>query len=241
MSRIFITGSADGLGSLAAQKCLAEGHEVVLHARNAKRAEAARNQAPGAETLLVADLSRVDEIKQLAAQVNALGHFDAVIHNAGIYSAPPHQLFTVNSLAPYILTCLIHRPERLIYTSSGSHLRGTAALDDLASSTTYSDSKFQLMLLMKAVSRAWPQVFVNAVDPGWVPTKMGGAGAPDDLTEGYATQVWLATSDDPEAKMTGRYLYHRRPAPDASGTSDRHQQDAFMAECEQLTNIRLPS
>src|SRR6478672_4204042 len=124
MARIFITGSADGLGQLAAKELVKLGHEVVLHARNAARGKQALENVPGAETVLTADLSSVEETKQLADKVNALGKFDAVIHNAGVYIASAHDIFTVNTLAPYILTCLIKKPKRLIYLSSDLHEGG---------------------------------------------------------------------------------------------------------------------
>src|SRR5919112_4553935 len=128
MARIFITGSADGLGQLAAKALIAWGHQVVLHARNEKRGQEALNKVPGAEIVVTADLGNIDETKQLASKVNALGKFDAVIHNAGVYNAPPKEIFNVNTLAPYILTCLIQRPKRLIYLSSDMHLQGRSKL-----------------------------------------------------------------------------------------------------------------
>src|SRR5215211_5993441 len=186
MARIFITGSADGLGQLAAKALIAQGHEVVLHARNERRGQEALDKVPGAESVLTADLGSIDETKQLASKVNALEKFDAVIHNAGVYNASAEEIFAVNSLAPYILTCLIQRPKRLIYLSSGMHLQGHANLDHLSGGThnryshiTYSDTKLHAVILAMAVARKWRDVYANAVDPGWVPTKMGGAGAPD--------------------------------------------------------------
>jgi len=216
MGRIFITGSADGLGQLTANALVAQRHQVVLHARNEKRGKEALDKVPGAETVLTADLGNMLETKQLAAKVNALGNFDAVIHNAGVYRAPAQEIFTVNTLAPYMLTCLIERPRRLIYLSSGMHLDGSAKLESLDTNVrrvTYSDSKLHVLLLCMAVARKWPGVYTNAVDPGWVPTKMGGPGAPDDLTKGFATQVWLAVSNDEKARVSGRYFHHKRNRP----------------------------
>src|SRR3954463_12520152 len=115
MARIFITGSADGLGQLAARDLVEKGHEVVLHARNQERGQEALDKVPGAEGVVTADLSNLDETKQLAERVNGLGTFDAVIHNAGVYQTTGKQIFSVNTLAPYVLTCLINRPARLIY------------------------------------------------------------------------------------------------------------------------------
>ncbi|HEX5885841.1 MAG TPA: SDR family NAD(P)-dependent oxidoreductase [Pyrinomonadaceae bacterium] len=144
MARIFITGSADGLGQLAAKALIAQGHQVVLHARNEKRGQEALDHVPGGESVVTADLGSIDETKQLASKVNALGKFDAVIHNAGVYEASSREIFTVNTLAPYILTCLIQRPKRLIYLSSGMHLQGRSKLESFQTDInriTYSDSK----------------------------------------------------------------------------------------------------
>ena len=243
MARIFITGSADGLGQMAASALIAQGHEVVLHARNEKRSREALDKVPGAETVLTADLRNIEETKQLAAKVNALGNFDAVIHNAGVYRALEEQIVTVNTLAPYILTCLIERPQRLIYLSSGMHLDGNAKLESLhtkVSRITYSDSKLHVLMLCFAVARKWPEVYANAVDPGWVPTKMGGASAPDDLQKGYETQVWLAASADRRAKVSGRYFHHEKQARYNPEADDVKLQEKFLSSCEKITGVRLP-
>lgn len=118
MARILITGSADGLGQLSAKALAAQGHQVVLHARNAERGRYAQQHVPRAEHVIAGDLSDIEETKRVADEANALGRFDAVIHNAGVYQTSPRDIFTVNTLVPYLLTCLIHRPARLIYLSS---------------------------------------------------------------------------------------------------------------------------
>ncbi|HET9279945.1 MAG TPA: SDR family NAD(P)-dependent oxidoreductase, partial [Flavitalea sp.] len=213
MAKIFITGSADGLGQLAAKELINLGHQVLLHARNTERGKQAMTKTPDAEGVLIADLSIIEETKALASKVNALGTFDTVIHNAGVYRSAAKEIFTVNTLAPYILTCLIQKPKRLIYLSSGMHLQGRAKLDSFntdISRITYSDSKLHVVMLCMAVARKWPAIYSNAVDPGWVPTKMGGRGAPDDLQKGYKTQVWLAVSNDENAKVGGRYFFHQK-------------------------------
>src|SRR6476620_372047 len=147
MARIFITGSADGLGQLAAKELISEGHEVVLHARNERRAQDAVKGAPGAEGALAADLSDIKETKRLATHVNELRRFDAVIHNAAVYHTPDEDLLPVNVLPPYILTCLIGPPERLIYMSSGMHTGGNVNFDSFRSggNITYSDSKLYVL------------------------------------------------------------------------------------------------
>ena len=244
MARIFITGSADGLGELAAKSLITQGHQVVLHARNNKRGQQALDKVPGAETVIAADLSSVDETHQLASKVNALGKFDAVIHNAGVYEAPSEEILAVNTLAPYILTCLIERPKRLIYLSSGMHLDGRSKLESFKthpSRLTYSDSKLHVLMLCLAVARKWPEVYANAVDPGWVPTKMGGKSAPDDLQKGYETQAWLDVSDERRAKVSGRYFHHQQESPYNTEAEDVELQERFLKLCKEITGISFPS
>jgi NAD(P)-dependent dehydrogenase (short-subunit alcohol dehydrogenase family) len=240
MARIFITGSADGLGQLAARSLIGLGHQVVLHARNSQRGKEAMNKTPGAETVLIGDLSNMQETKDLALQANESGLFDAVIHNAGVYRATAKEIFYVNTLAPYILTCLIKKPARLIYLSSGMHLQGHLKLDSLRTDhdrITYSDSKLQVLTICMAVARKWPAVFANTLDPGWVPTKMGGRGAPDDLQKGYETQVWLAVSDDPAARVTGKYFFHKRQAKFNPLAKHIENQDKLIKECAEITGV----
>jgi NAD(P)-dependent dehydrogenase (short-subunit alcohol dehydrogenase family) len=185
---------------------------------------------------LIADLADIEETKALAEKANATGTFDAVIHNAGVYQVGATQLLNVNTLAPYILTALMNRPKRLIYLSSGMHLSGHAQWTDKPS---YSDTKLHMLMLAKAISRQWLEVYANAIDPGWVPTKMGGAGAPDNLEKGYQTQIWLATSNDPAALVSGQYFHHQKQAR-YNPAADQHQsQDELLRHCEQLTGVKL--
>jgi NAD(P)-dependent dehydrogenase (short-subunit alcohol dehydrogenase family) len=228
---------------MAARWLVDQKHQVVLHARDERRAREAIASVPGAEDVLVGDLSHRDEVKQLAERANAAGPFDAVIHNAGVYRASGEQLLAVNTLAPYILTCLVKKPRRLIYIASGMHLQGDPDLAKMtirSAKVSYSDSKLLVVLLSKAVARRWPDVYVNAVDPGWVATKMGGSDAPDDLAQGFETQGWLAVSDDAAAKVTGRYLHHKKTMGHHPAADDLKLQDDFLATCEQVTGVVFP-
>ena len=243
MARIFITGSADGLGQLAAKSLAAQGHQVTLHARNSERGRYAKQKVPGAEHVISGDLADIDETKNVAYGANALGPFDAVIHNAGVYRASPKEIFMVNTIAPYLLTCLIDRPKRLIYLSSNLHLHGRANLENFKtdiSRISYSDSKLHVVMLCMAVARKWSDVYSNAVDPGWVPTRMGGRGAPDDLQKGYETQTWLAVSNDSTAKVSGRYFNHRTERRYNSQASDVMLQERFLSLCGDITGIPFP-
>lgn len=243
MARIFITGSADGLGLLAAEELINQGHSVVLHARNPQRGVAVKGKVSAAEAILTADLSGIEETKKLAEEVNNLGTFDAVIHNAGVYQVPAPQIFAVNTLAPYILTCLIQKPKRLIYLSSGMHFQGRPNFENFGSGTSrisYSDSKLHILMLTKAVARKWPTIFANAVDPGWVPTKMGGRGAPDDLQKGYETQVWLAASNDDKARVSGQYFHHKKERSYNTTANDVMLQEKLLHLCSAITGIAFP-
>src|SRR5580700_9498840 len=140
MARVFITGSADGLGLMAARLLIEQGHEVTLHARNDARASDARAALPAASGVVICDLSSIDETRSVAEQANSIGRFDAVIHNAGVGNREPRRIetpdglshvFAINVLAPYLLTALITPPNRLVYLSSGMHRAGLPALDDL--------------------------------------------------------------------------------------------------------------
>src|SRR5437879_12618509 len=85
MVRSFVTGWADGLGQLAAQRLAALGHDVVLHGRNRDRAQHAMRAVPSARTALEGDLASIEQTRALARQANEAGPFQAVIHNAGLY------------------------------------------------------------------------------------------------------------------------------------------------------------
>jgi NAD(P)-dependent dehydrogenase (short-subunit alcohol dehydrogenase family) len=243
MARVLVTGSADGLGLAVGQRLLDQGHEVVLHARSAARADAIRRAAPGAADVLVGDLSSRSETTALAEAANASGRFDAVIHNAGVGgSAGAATLFAVNVVAPYLLTALMTRPDRLVYLSSGMHRSGRPDLADPEHrSWSYGDTKLVDAALAAAVARRWPDVRSNAVDPGWIRTRMGGAGAPGDLDQGSATQIWLATSDDAAALVSGRYFKDLREERPAAPVQDEAYQDELLAVLARTTGVDLPA
>ncbi|QXG74462.1 SDR family NAD(P)-dependent oxidoreductase [Modestobacter sp. L9-4] len=256
MSRVLITGSTDGLGLLAGQLLAADGHAVTLHARTDARADDARAALPAAEGVLVGDLSTLAGVRAVAGQAEDAGRFDAVVHNAAVGYQERRRVetedglalvFSVNVLAPYLLTALMTPPDRLVYLSSGMHRSGDPALDDLQwtrrrwnGSQAYADSKLWDAVLSAAVARRWPDVLVNSVDPGWVATRMGGPGASDDLAQGPVTQAWLAVSDDDAARTSGGHWYHRARRATHPAVSDVAVQDGLLAACAELTGAPLP-
>jgi NAD(P)-dependent dehydrogenase (short-subunit alcohol dehydrogenase family) len=256
MATIFITGSSAGIGRETAETLVHMGHRVVLHARDNARARDTEEAVPGAAAVVVGDLASLDQTRALGEAARDEGPFDVVVHNAGVGGGNSpravtvdglERVFQVNALAPYVLTAIMERPARLIYLSSGLHERGTAVLDDLQfarrrwdGGQAYSDSKLHDVMLALAVSRHWPGTLTNAVDPGWIRTRMGGSHAPDPLPLGAETQVWLATSDEPAALVTGRYWKRRKQLPVNPVARDEALQEQFLQACASLSGVKLP-
>lgn len=255
MARIFISGSSSGLGLMAGELLVSQGHSVVLHARDADRADAARRTLPRAEAIVLGDVETIAGATAVAVSVNELGHFDAVIHNAAVGYREAHRLtadglphvFATNTLSAYILTALIARPKRLVYLSSGMHHQADANLDDILwqrrrwdGATAYAESKLHDAMLAFAVAGRWTDVMSNSLEPGWVPTKMGGPGAPDDMAQAHLTQAWLAAGRDAKAEVTGEYFYHlkrRKPNPQAR---DPALQARLIEICTRISGVELP-
>jgi NAD(P)-dependent dehydrogenase (short-subunit alcohol dehydrogenase family) len=254
MARIFITGSTEGIGRAAARSLLAQGHEVVLHARSKERASAVNDLSRQAAGIVIGDLRSAAETRHVAEQVNAIGRMDAVIHNAGLYSEPRRSstpeghasIFAVNTLAPFILTALIAQPDRLVYLSSGLHRNGEGSLRDLDwterawnQARAYAESKLHVVALAFYLARRWSKVLSNAVDPGWVRTRMGGAGAPVDIETGQRTQSWLASSPEPAAMVSGRYWHNLKQEQPAAEAMSVAFQDKLVARLQEFTGAAL--
>jgi NAD(P)-dependent dehydrogenase (short-subunit alcohol dehydrogenase family) len=254
MVTVLVTGSTDGIGGQTAQDLIRGGHRVVVHARSDQRAEQARAAVPGVAGVVVGDLSSLAETRAVAEAAAGLAKYDVIIHNAGVGGAERRRLtgdgfehiFQVNVLAPYLLTCLIPAPARLVYLSSGLEARGRAHLDDLQferrpwnGMQAYSDSKLWDVVLAFAAARHRPGTLSNAVDPGWIKTRMGGSGATEELPEGADTPVWLATSDDPAATVTGRYFKRRRERRANPAAYDIEVQEGFLQAAAELSGVQL--
>ncbi len=254
MARVLITGSADGLGLELGRQLQARGDEVVLHGRSAARVAQAATAVPGAHGTVAGDLASVAETRQIAEQAHELGPFDAVVHNAGVGFRERREVtedgvehvFAVNVLAPYILTGLLAARSH-IYLSSGLHERGNPDLGDLAwerrgwnPMQAYCDSKLLDVALAFAVARRWPEAISNAVEPGWIATKMGGSGAPGTLEEGVQTQLWLLTSEAPEAQQSGELFSRCAPTAANPRAHDTALQERLLDVAERVSGVSLP-
>ena len=257
MARIFITGSSDGLGAFAANKLIKSGHTVVLHARNAQRADDARKAVLGAETVLIGDLSSLSQTKKLADDVNASGKFDAVIYNAGLFRGGFRKtedglpsLMAVNTFSTYILASLIKPvPKRVVFLSSGLHSGGDGSLRDLtwkdrgergwSDGQAYGDSKLHNIMFARAFGRRWGQgVCANSMDPGWVATKMGGGSASGSWEKSAETYAYLAT----EVESSGGYWQPgKREGRPSRAADDIGKQDELLGICEKVTGLKMES
>lgn len=256
MTRIFITGSSDGIGQAAAKVLADRGHAVVLHARNADRAASAHQAVPKAEAVLVGDLSSIAQTKNLANEANALGNgrpFDAIIHNAGIgYGGTSSReitadnisaVFAVNTLAPYILTCLMERPvSRLLFMSSDSHYGGDERLKNITQSHSYSDSKLHNNMLANAFSRRWgDHLQVVSMHPGWVRTKMGGSMAPGGQDKpAKALADWAAGEGKLAGLRTGAFFTPSGETSAHPGASNESKQEELLRICQEVSGVSVP-
>ena len=256
MARIFITGSSDGIGQAGAALLAGQGHHVFLHARNEARAKQAKEAVPKAEGVVIGDLSSIEGARNLAAAANKVGPFDSVIHNAGLGPSNKdnktadglQSTFAVNSLGPYILTCLMDKPKRLLYLSSGMHSSGDDSLKDVGwqtrrfdSHSAYCDSKLHDVMLANAVARRWPDVQSCSMDPGWIKTKMGGGGAPGHVSSpAKAIADFAIGKSDIVGEKTGVYFNPGGAKTPHKGATSTAKQDEFMKICEELSGVSLP-
>ncbi len=253
MAKIFITGSSDGIGLRTAQELVKLGHSVVLHARNQERAKEVFTSFPKDVPVVFGDLASLDETSGLAAAADKFGPYDVIIHNAGIGGGSEgrvltndglERIFQVNVLAPYLLTSLMEKAKKMIYLSSGLEAAGRPRFDDILHGhgvfdgmQAYSDSKLYDVMLAFAVARLWDNVFSNAVDPGWIKTKLGGSNATDNLDRGAETQIWLTEGVDPDSLVNGKYFKWKQELTANPAAYDVQMQEQLLAICEEMTGV----
>jgi NAD(P)-dependent dehydrogenase (short-subunit alcohol dehydrogenase family) len=197
---VVITGATSGIGQVAAEQLAAMGARLVLVARDKARGEAAlarlRNLKPGvAHSIHYADLSRLAEMKRVAADIAAAEpRIDVLINNAGALFATRHVTedgleltFALNHMSYFVLTqglrerLLASAPARVVNTSSDAHKGKQIDFADLQSANNYKGfkvygrSKLCNILYTSELARrlAGAGVTANCLHPGFVATRFG--------------------------------------------------------------------
>ena len=225
---VLVTGSNKGIGYEVVKQLAKLGHQVILTARDESKGLEAQRKLK-AENLKVhflsMEITNDESVQQAANKVKSdFGKLDVLINNAGISLHEDHSLLTndpsiteqiinTNALAQLAVTrafqSLIPNGGRIIMISSG----GGSMSDPVGGwSPAYCVSKSFLGAITRhlAYELSSRKISVNALDPGWVKTDMGGRSAPGSVEEGADTPVWLATT---ERITTGKFFRNRREIP----------------------------
>jgi NAD(P)-dependent dehydrogenase (short-subunit alcohol dehydrogenase family) len=257
--RILITGSSDGLGLLTAKHLLSQNktHQIILHARNSTRANDAKTACPAAYTTIIGDLGTLAGIRALAKEAEKHAPYDAIMHNAGLFRGPFNKtedglpvMVTVNSVAPYMLSCLMSIPtQRLIFVSSGLHTAGNPDLKDLAwrergegmwnDMQAYSDSKLHNVMLARAFERHY-DIPCLSVSPGWVKTKMGGEDACDDLDVAVETFAMVLTGEGEAGKARTGHWFGKKEIECKQEAEDVETQEKLLKILEDTSGVAVP-
>ncbi|MEI6099103.1 MAG: SDR family NAD(P)-dependent oxidoreductase [Alphaproteobacteria bacterium] len=211
-----VTGGNRGIGYTIAAGLIARGCTVTIGARNTAEGSAAAT----ALNCRYAPLDLQDADSYFDA-ITSAGGFDILINNAGLLGHA--SLLAKDSDFDTAMEVMVNAPldmirlctprwkrtgwGRIVNLSSslGSHASG------LAGPGAYGVVKATLNALTRTLPRDLPEgVKINACDPGWVATRMGGADAPLSVEEGADTPIWLALL--PEDGPTGGFFRKRQPA-----------------------------
>lgn len=225
---MLITGANRGIGLETARQLAVAGHTVLLGSRSVEKGEAiaAPWKAAGHDVHVVELAVDEPQSRKAAAQKiqQQFGRLDVMVNNAAILLRDDTNLLKndlqlleqtvhVNAFAPLALVKLFEPMmpggSRVIMMSSG----GGSMTDPVGGwSPAYCVSKSMLGAITRhlAYELIRKPILVNAVDPGWVKTDMGGTSAPRSVAQGADTVVWLATDSK---SPTGHFFRDRKIIP----------------------------
>ena len=194
--RALVTGGSRGLGLQIAEGLVEAGAQVVLTARKQDELDkaVAHLQARGGDAMAIAcDLQNLDSLPDVAQQaIDAFGGLDILVNNAGTSWAEPMQdhslagwekVMTLNITAPFVLTKEIGR--RAFIPAGAGKILNIASIGGLGGNRSdlemftiaYNTSKAAMINFTRALATEWGRydINVNALAPGFFPSKMSGA------------------------------------------------------------------
>ncbi len=247
---IVITGATSGIGAVAATRLAEQGARIVIVARDRTRAQETLRDlhaanAAQAHVAFYADLSRLGEMKRVAAQIAAAEpKIDVLMNNAGLIASRNRRtedglelMFATNHMSYFVLTLLLMERlraaggARIVCTASEAHRRARLDFDRLQEqkgASGYGTTKLCNILFTRELARRLEGtgITANCLHPGFVATRFGDdAGGP--LRAGIAIAKRLFALSPQEGAATMVYL---AGSPEVAGRSGGYYERCAPAE-----------
>lgn len=224
MTTTLITGANKGLGYEAARRLLEEGHDVWVGARDAERGRQAAEEL-GARFVQI-DVTSDESVAAAATTLSSESGLDVLINNAGIAVRTPvsevtaadmQQTYDTNVFGPVRVTQafipLLQRSEVPVIVNVASGLGSEAIVRDPdrtefhVNALAYCSSKSALVMITTQYAKAYPDIKVNVIDPGYTATDLNSNSGTQTVTEGTDAIVAMASigADGPTGTFTDRH------------------------------------